>query len=108
MPFSHDSKLIVLCRVEPGCLGPDGKDHIENFCLFAQKAMPLISPTFVSWSIVPRYDKTLPEIQYQVNDRKLTYAQFEKFMEMIDKDPTEFSTQLDDNLAGLIDRYLAR
>jgi hypothetical protein len=106
--LSNENTLTVLCRIEPGCLGPDGKDHIEGFCLFAQKAMPLIAPKFVSWVIVPRYDKTLPEIQYQLNDRKLTFPQFGKYLEMLEHDPDEFSTQLDDNLANLIDRYLSR
>ena len=26
-----NSKMVVLYRLEPGCLGPDGIDHIEIF-----------------------------------------------------------------------------
>lgn len=105
-PLSQENKLTVLCRVEPGCLGPDGKDHIEGFCRFALTEMTPINSAFVHWIITPRYDKTLPEIQYQLLDRKLSYLQAAKYLEMLGQDPDEFTTALDEKLAGLIEQYL--
>ena len=32
-----EKKLTIQIRVEPGCLGPDGKEHIETFCVAAAK-----------------------------------------------------------------------
>ena len=105
-PLSQENKLTVLCRVEPGCLGPDGKDHIEGFCRFALTAMTPINSAFVHWIITPRYDKTLPEIQYQLLDRKLSYLQAAKYLETLGQDPDDFATALDEKLASLIEQYL--
>ena len=105
-PLSQENKLTVLCRVEPGCLGPDGKDHIEGFCRFALTAMTPINSAFVHWIITPRYDKTLPEIQYQLLERKLSYLQAAKYLEILGQDPDEFTTALDEKLASLIEQYL--
>lgn len=105
-PLPRESKLTVLCRVEPGCLGPDGINYIEGFCHFALKEMALVNPAFISWIITPRYDKTLPEIQYQIHDRNLTYLQVTKYLEIFNQDLNEFQTELDDKLASLIEQYL--
>ena len=31
MQLSDEKKIRVMYRVEPGCLGPEGADHIEDF-----------------------------------------------------------------------------
>ena len=31
LPLPAEKKLMVLFRLEAGCLGPDGKDHIDKF-----------------------------------------------------------------------------
>lgn len=106
LPPLPESKLTVLCRVEPGCLGPDGKEYIEGFCRFAFKEMKLVLPSFVQWLIIPRYDKTLPEIQYKLRDRNLTTAQATKLLEIFNKDTNEIESDLDEILADLIEQYL--
>ena len=30
-------KLLVMYRIEPGCLGPQGADYVEEFCVFAKQ-----------------------------------------------------------------------
>lgn len=104
--LSQEKKLTVLCRVEPGCLGPDGKDHIEGFCRFALSAMRLTHSSFVRWIIIPRYDKTQPEVQYLLNDRNLSDAQAAKYLEFVGKNAREFAIELDEKLASLIEQYL--
>jgi hypothetical protein len=106
--LSQEKKLTVLCRVEPGCLGPDGKDHIEGFCRFALMAMQLTHSAFIHWVIIPRYDKTLPEIQYQVNDRNLSDAQAAKYLILVGKNASQFTIELDEKLARLIELYLEK
>ncbi len=39
-----NKKLTVLFRVEPGSLGPDGSEHVEEFC--AKHALPYNSDPF--------------------------------------------------------------
>lgn len=68
-------KLSVLCRVEPGCLGPDGREHIEAFCTLAQQAMKHFAVDLVTWTLVPRYDKTMPEMEYTVDHKNLSRSQ---------------------------------
>lgn len=104
--LSQEKKLTVLCRVEPGCLGPDGKDHIEGFCRFALMAMRSTHNAFVHWIIIPRYDKTLPEIQYLINERNLSDAQAAKYLLLVGKNASEFAIELDEKLACLIEQYL--
>ncbi len=86
----------------------DGKEYIEGFCRFAFKEMKLVLPSFVQWLIIPRYDKTLPEIQYKLRDRNLTTAQATKFLEMFNKNTSEIESDLDEILADLIEEYLAK
>ena len=31
-------KLLVMYRIEPGCLGPQGADYVEEFCVFAKQS----------------------------------------------------------------------
>ncbi len=46
-------KLTIQIRVEPGCLGPDGKEHIETFCVAAAKIFEAVEPELVSWVLIP-------------------------------------------------------
>ncbi len=103
-----DKKLIVLFRVEPGCLGPNGKDYIEDFCYFAAKALAEVDADFVRWKIVPRYDKSLPETQYMLAGKQLTYQQACKYMALLGKELDDFEMHLNDKLSELIDEHLGR
>lgn len=103
-----DKKLIVLFRVEPGCLGPNGKDYIEDFCYFAAKALAEVDAGFVRWQIVPRYDKSLPETQYLLAGKQLTYQQACKYMVLLGKELDDFEMHLNDKLSELIDEHLGR
>jgi len=104
----QDKKLTVVCRIESGCLGPDGKDHIEAFCKFSQKEFESFNSDFVHWKIVPRHDKTLKEIQYSVNNKNLTADKTAKYLEIFEKNLDEFEEHLHDKIANLIDEYLGR
>ena len=59
LPLPEEKKLTVLFRLEPGCLGPKGVEHIDNFCQLAQKEFKSFHSDFVQWTIVPRIDKSL-------------------------------------------------
>lgn len=108
LPLPLDKKLMVLFRVEPGCLGPDGIEQIEKFCQFAQNEVASIDADFVHWDIVPRFDKSLPELEYKVSHKKLSHDKAAKYLNIFKKCLDEFERHLNDKLASLIDIYLAR
>ena len=108
LPLPQEKKLTVICRVEPGCLGPDGLDHIEDFCNFAQKQVEPIDFDFIHWLLVPRFDKSLPEMQYKIGDKRLTQSNAEKYLEMFNKNLDEFEEHLNEKLTQLINQFLGR
>ena len=97
---------MVVCRIEPGCLGPDGKERIQAFCDFAQAQVEPIDADFVHWELVPRYDKSLPEMQYKIRNKKMTHDQAAKYLELFNKDLDEFEGHLHEKISHLVDEYL--
>ena len=106
LPLSQDQKLTVVCRVEPGCLGPEGKEHIQAFCDFAQKQVETIDAEFVHWELVPRDDKTLPEMQYKISNKKLTHDKAAKYLALFKKELDIFEEHLHEKVSHLVDEYL--
>lgn len=104
----QEKKLSVLFRVEPGCLGPNGKDFVDEFCQFAQKGVAKIDADFVHWDIVPRHDKRLPELEYKIRNKNLSHDKAAKYLELFDKCLDDFEQHLNDKLGLLIEIYLAR
>jgi hypothetical protein len=98
LPLQQNQKLYVTFRLEPGCLGPQGEDHISDFCTTAQQRVEKIHADFVSWSIVPRTDKMLPELEYKLNNKKLNHDKAEKYLELFNKNLNEFEENLQDKL----------
>jgi len=106
LPLARDKKLTVEFRIEPGCLGPDGKKHIDKFCVFAQKETESIDADFVYWILIPRHDKSLPEMQYKINNKILTHDKAAKYLAMFSKDLDEFEAHLNETLSSLIEQFL--
>lgn len=104
-PLDDQKKLKVTYRVEGGCLGPVGHTHIENFCTFAQANIENTSTNFIKLDILPRLDKTLPEIQFCVLSKKVTHAQAEKYLSVFGQNLDDFECQLSDQLTKLIHDY---
>ena len=108
MALPNDKKLSVLCRIEPGCLGPDGLSHIESFCLVAQHAIQYFDADVSMWVLVPRYDKSLDEIQYSVGSKLLSAEQTAKYMKAFGRDLDAFEERFHDKLTVMINQFLAR
>lgn len=106
--MSGERKIAVICRVEPGCLGPDGRNHIEAFCALAQRALPYFDVDVGAWILTPRYDKTLEEMQYSVANKVLSRAQATRYFALIGRDIDAFEDRFQDKLSSLINLYLAR
>lgn len=102
----EEKKLTVIFRVEAGCLGPDGADHVEGYCAYAEREMATVDAGFVRWSIVPRHDKAAPEWEYRVGHKRLSHDQAARYLEVFGKDLDEFEGHLQDRIALLIEGYL--
>lgn len=108
LPLPLYKKLTVTFRVEPGCLGPDGMDHIEGFCKHAKKSVAELDSDFVRWVIVPRYDKSLAETEYKTNNKILDHNKAQMYLKVFGKDLDDFEEHLQEKLSELIDEYLGR
>lgn len=104
----REKKLNVLYRVEPGCLGPDGPKKIEDFCEYAKKEVENLDANFVHWDILPRFDKTLPEMEYKALNKNLTHDQADRYLAVFEQSLDEFEEHLHDKLGVLIENYLGR
>ncbi|GAB2992581.1 hypothetical protein [Psychrosphaera aestuarii] len=101
-----DTKLCVLLRVEPGSLGPKGLDHVEDYCVVANRYFQKIHNHLITWNVVPRYDKTLPEIDFFINGKHLSSEQANKMLVLINKDEDSLETEAMEHVSNLIDKYL--
>lgn len=102
----EEKKLMVIVRVEPGCLGPDGAEHVEGFCVQAAPELSQIDRHFTSWKIVPRNDRSLPEFEYQVNSKILSSDKTDRYLSMFDRTLEEFENDLNSYLVTMIEDYL--
>lgn len=99
-------KLTVIARVEPGSLGPDGVDKIEDFCRFANQNLETDGQRYTKWQIIPRYDKTLPEMEYYIQHKKLNPFQVTKYLSFFQSDVDLFEEDFYGHLTNCIERYL--
>jgi hypothetical protein len=107
LPLSADKKLSIIFRVEPGCLGPQGSAHVSGFCDFAQQECHSLESDYIDWNIVPRNDKSLPEIEFALAGKKISSSQAEKYLILFDKKLDAVEEHLGDRLETLIVRFLS-
>ncbi|QSX32144.1 hypothetical protein JYB87_10135 [Shewanella avicenniae] len=101
-------RVTVIYRVEPGCLGPTGVDYIEEFCRYAQTEFEALAYEAMDWSIIPRYDKKLPEIQYQLGGKNLSIEKATIYFDKHGIDIERFEELLELKIADLIEKHLGR
>lgn len=99
------TKLTIQIRVEPGCLGPDGKSHIDTFCVAASRIFAAIEPERVSWVLIPRHDKQLPEQECFIEGRKLSEDQASLLLQRMGLTLAALQERSDALLAQLMERY---
>jgi len=101
-------KMTVIFRMEPGSLGPDGKQYVDEFCAFAQTQLQACAEYYLNWIIVPRLDKTLSEMKYQLGDKVLNQQQAEKYLSLFGENYAHFEDQLENNLEAIINQFFGR
>ncbi|RDH43361.1 hypothetical protein [Zooshikella ganghwensis] len=105
LPLPEEKKIVVLIRVEPGCLGPEGKNHIEPFCIYMQNHVASVHSDFAKWKIRPRLDKDLPELEYFLLNKKLTSARVEKYLHIFNLNLPHFEDEIHDLLDQEIEQF---
>jgi len=106
--LSDNKKLTIIFRVEPGCLGPKGADLIDDFCAYSNSHIQDFETEIINWDIVPRLDKSLEEMQYMLNDKRLSEDKAQRYLNMLNKEIGEFEERLHEKIADLIDQFSNR
>ena len=106
LPIDDNKKLKVTYRVEAGCLGPDGLNHISAFCTFAQTELQLSNADYIVWTIVHREDKTLAEIEYSLLGSVINAYKTEKYLSVFGNNLDAFESHISDHLATLIRQFM--
>lgn len=108
LPLTEEKKLLVIYRVESGCLGPDGEQLVDAFCHFAQKKFDSVDSDIIRWVIVPRNSKTLPEIEYNVVGKKISHIQAIRYLAFFGQNLYGFEGNLSERIARYIEAFLSR
>ena len=106
LPLPQEKKLTVLFRIEHGSLGPDGEKLMDDFCAFAQKELDSLDADYMHWEIIPRHDKSLPEMEYRIDNKRLSHDKAAKYLEIFGQDLDGFELDLARSLSSLIGRFL--
>ncbi|PKF50324.1 hypothetical protein [Enterovibrio nigricans] len=102
----EEMKLNVICRLEPGCLGPKGASKIDDFCQYIADEMNALNSTIISLAVVPRNDKSLPEMQFNVLGKKMSREQAEQYLQKFQKNLDDFEAELESKLETLINKFM--
>lgn len=108
MSLPEENKITVIFRIEAGCLGPQGISHVANFCAKAHQSFINLHPDFMNWKVIPRLDKTQPELDYSISDRPLTRDHASKYLQHFNLEIDKFEMELFDKLPEMIDQYFGR
>ncbi|MFM2485462.1 hypothetical protein [Celerinatantimonas yamalensis] len=100
--------LKLIMRIEPGCLGPEGALHVERFCEFASEPFNRLGGQAMDWQLIPRFDKQLPEIEYWLNEHKLTATQAQRYLKLWSIDLEQQEEHTSELLSELIDLFWQR
>jgi len=103
------NKLTILYRVEPGCLGPDGDSHVDDFCKLAGKQLssePAFANHVISWCIEPRRDKTLPEMQFKLVSKVISHQQAETYLKATGHKLDTIEDNLIRSITSQVNEYL--
>ena len=106
--ISEEKKMTVIFRMEPGSLGPDGSQYIKEFCEFAQVQLQACAEFYITWSIIPRFDKSLAELEFQLANKKLTSAKAKQYFAVFNESLENFEEQLENNLEAIVNQYFGR
>lgn len=98
-------KLVIRFRLEPGCLGPTGADYVEDFCQLINKVE--FRYPFVTLHVIPRYDKSLPEWEYLLNDKLISEDQADRVLELNNFTIESMEEAVDEFITLKVEQFMA-
>lgn len=98
----------VICRIEPGCLGPEGHSHIDGFCTFLKNNFAFKEENIAQWEFLPRESISAPEIQYKIVNKNLSHSMAARYLTAINKNIDNFEDELNNRLIALVEEYFDR
>lgn len=104
--MEQELDLSLIVRVEPGSLGPDGLNHVESFCVVAEKVFSKVEFANLTFKIVPRYDKTLPELELLMNQLTLPHQRAVMVLDKLNLTYELIEEEVMEHISKLIDRFL--
>ena len=108
LPIPDNKKLTITYRVEAGCLGPDGLNYIDDFCVFAQQELKMQESDYTLWNIIHRADKTLPEMEFSLMGKIVDDTKANKYFSVFNNTLDDFEMHLIDNLSILISKFMSK
>ena len=108
LPLAEVRKILVTFRLELGCLGPQGRNHVDEFCTFAQQEFEANDEGYAHWNIIPRHNKSLPEMEYTWHGKKISRHQAERYLHALEHGMDEFEDDAHEKLVHLIEVYFER
>jgi hypothetical protein len=103
-----EKKLLLTYRVEPGCLGPDGMSYINDFCKHAGDAFINHHSNYVVYQFIPRYEKSLAEMEFSINNQRLSEKKAGQYMSLFAQTLEGFEEDLQNQLTSLIEMFFDR
>ena len=107
LPLTNDTKLMVIYRLEPECLGLVGHKKIHEFCHHVTKNILPVDSAFIIWLLLPRLEDTEQEIEYRVNGKLLNQEQVIKYLAVFDRDYSIFEELLNESIMDQIEQYFS-
>lgn len=106
--LSKEQQLLVICRIESGCLGPQGEEHVEAFCDYIKDKFPTPDLHFIRWEVTPREGLDFPELEYRLQGKRLLQNHAEKYLSMFNTKIEEFEDYIDDKIVDQIEQYFLK
>jgi len=108
LPLPEDKKLTIVFNVESGCLGPNGKSLIDEFCVYTKKQLELMNSDYINWEVLPRASISIPEIQYKLYNKQLPSEKAAKFLELFNNSINKLELQIENKIIVLIEQFMGR
>ncbi len=103
---ADEHQLTLVFRVEAGCLGPDGADHITAFCQYAHKELLALDTEYLHREILPRQGQHQPELQYLINRKSLTRDKAGRYLKLFDTTVEDVESHIHKNILLMIEQYM--
>lgn len=106
--LQQKQQLLVICRIESGCLGPQGHEHVVAFCDFIKDKFTKPDLHFIQWEVAPREGLDFPELEYRLQGKRLLHDHAKKYLSLFNTKIEDFEDYIDDKIIAQIEQYFLK